>query len=50
MLTNASTWGHYSKVNKPAAEMKKCMITLMQSIQNNQIHRQECKTRVRQVG
>lgn len=32
ILTNASTWGHYSKVNKPAAEMKKCMITLMQSI------------------
>lgn len=29
MLTNASTWGHYSKVNKPAAEMKKCMITLL---------------------
>ena len=47
MLTNVSTWGHYSKLNKPAAKRwKKCMITLMQSIQNNQIHRQECKTEV----
>lgn len=51
MLTNASTWGHYSKLNKPAAKRwKKCMITLMQSIQNNQIHRQECKTEVDRYG
>lgn len=26
------------------------MITLMQSIQNNQIHRQECKTEVDRYG